>query len=217
MTNESSGQQGFSCLIIRLTRDPLVFLLRLFRRIIPFLQFHNLKERSERRIVTGRLLALTAAGVSAVMDIHSMRISNIWIVCSLLAGLWQSAAGSGPGIPGYLAGMILPLILLGWMFPFRLIGAGDIKLFCALGGIMGGEDILWCIGYAFLSGAAISLALLVSCGGLGERIRCLLEYFSAYLRTGIVKPYYRKGGAPENIHFSIPIFMSVMLYTGGIY
>ena len=36
--------------------------------------------------------------------------------------------------------------------------------------------------------------------------------------TGEIRPYYRKGMSfPENFHFTVPIFLSVVLYAGGVY
>lgn len=54
--------------------------------------------------------------------------------------LFASASGvrSG-GVPAVLGGSILPLFLLAVLYYFRMLGAGDIKLFCAIGGLMG-ED-----------------------------------------------------------------------------
>ena len=70
---------------------------------------------------------------------------------------------------------------------------------------------------SFLAGAVISLAILIFCGNPAERLRYLTSYLEDYLRTGIRKPYYHRGFALENFHFTIPVFMSVMLYAGGIY
>ena len=94
---------------------------------------------------------------------------------------------------------------------------GDIKLFCVLGGIMGPVHILWCIWYAFLTGGLLSLAILILCGGFSQRIQYLVKYMKTYIRTGERKAYYRNGTAWENIHFTVPVFMSVMLYAGGMY
>lgn len=44
-------------------------------------------------------------------------------------------------------------------FIFHMIGAGDIKLLCALGGIMGPRTVMECIVYSLLAGAGISLAI----------------------------------------------------------
>lgn len=82
---------------------------------------------------------------------------------------------------------------------------------------MGPETIWRCMGVSFLMGAAISLPLLILYGNPAERLRYLQSYIRDYQRTGIRKPYYRTGSALENFHFTVPIFMSVMLYAGGIY
>ena len=152
------------------------------------------------------------------MDLYQMQIKNSWIACSLLAGfVLQLFRNNMNGISSFLAGGTLPVLLLGSLFWFRMLGPGDIKLFCALGGIMGPTVVCKCIWYAFLSGAGISLAVLISSGEAGNRIQYLTGYINAYIRTGKKKPYYRKGTAVENIHFTVPVFMSVMLYAGGIY
>ena len=111
----------------------------------------------------------------------------------------------------------MPLVILGWLFCLRMLGPGDIKVFCALGGIMGVTKILWCIWFSFLCGAVISLAVLLFYGELWKRMAYLMAYLISYFQTGIIKPYYRRENALENIHFTVPIFMSVMLYTGGLY
>ncbi len=169
------------------------------------------------RITIDRMLALTVAGVSVMMDLFCMRISNRWICCSLLAGFVISRMEAGRGTGEFVLGVVLPVFLLGWLFYFRMLGPGDIKLFCALGGIMGPEAVLRCIAAAFAAGAVISLGILVICGGFRERLRYLLEYLDHCRRAGRRRPYYRKGEAWENFHFTVPIFMSVLFYAGGMY
>lgn len=164
------------------------------------------------------ILLLLIAGVSAVMDLHETQIKNGWILCSLFSGLifqiWQKGVS---GAAFFTAGAFLPLVLLGILFVFRMIGAGDIKLFCALGGIMGPSVIVRCVGVSFLAGAGISLALMLSLGEFRYRFCYLAEYLRRFILTGKREPYCRRGMALENIHFTVPVFMSVMLYTGGIY
>ena len=164
------------------------------------------------------MLLLTIAGVSVLMDLYNMRVKNSWILCSLFTGAVSSFWQKGfAGLAGFVPGMLIPLAVLGWMFYFRMLGPGDIKVFCVLGGIMGPVKVLWCIWFSFLCGAGISLAVLVCCGGIRQRIMYLMTYLMEYLQTGSRKPYYQRENTPENIHFTVPIFMSVMLYTGGLY
>ena len=136
------------------------------------------------------------------MDLYQMKIKNSWILFSMLIGfgydLWR---GGWNGTAFFISGTGIPLVVLGWLFYFRMLGSGDIKLFCVLGGIMGPVHILWCI----------------LCGGFSQRIQYLIKYMKTYIRTGERKAYYRNGTAWENIHFTVPVFMSVMLYAGGMY
>ena len=114
-------------------------------------------------------------GHGSLFHAHQQRLDTVfpWRR-SVVLSFWKRS-----GLPVYLAGAVLPLALLGWLFRFRMLGSGDIKLFCRLGGIMGPEAVLYCIGFSFLTGAAISLALLISCGGFTERISYFLEYLAA--------------------------------------
>ena len=98
------------------------------------------------------MLLLTIAGIAVLMDLYEMRIKNSWIICSFIAGLTYSIwSGNRHGIVQFVLGTAVPIVLLGWLFYFRMLGTGDIKLFCVLGGLMGPYHILWCMWYALTS------------------------------------------------------------------
>ena len=101
------------------------------------------------------------------------------------------------------------------LFRFRMIGAGDIKLLSAVGGFMDFSAICWCMFCSFLIGAALSAAVLATCGDFSRRLRYFSRYFHNYFQTGKVVPYRKYGMQPEHIHFSVPVFLSVLLYAGG--
>ena len=136
-------------------------------------------------VIGGRILLLTITGVAVLMDLYQMKIKNSWILFSMLIGfgydLWR---GGWNGTAFFISGTGIPLVVLGWLFYFRMLGSGDIKLFCVLGGIMGPVHILWCIWYAFLTGGLLSLAILILCGGFSQRIQYLVKYMKTYIRTG---------------------------------
>ena len=68
------------------------------------------------------------------------------------------------------------------------------------------------------AGAGISLAILISTGGIRRRFLYLYQYMNEFYCTGEIRPYYRKGMSfPENFHFTVPIFLSAVLYAGGVY
>ncbi|MFR3881319.1 MAG: hypothetical protein ACLTX6_02600 [Lachnospiraceae bacterium] len=99
------------------------------------------------------------------------------MICSFIAGLIYSIwSGNRHGIVQFVLGTAVPIVLLGWLFYFRMLGTGDIKLFCVLGGLMGPYHILWCMWYAVLAGAVLSLAILFFCGGFHQRFHYLEQY-----------------------------------------
>ena len=67
------------------------------------------------------------------MDLYQMKIKNSLILFSMLIGfgydLWR---GGWNGTAFFISGTGIPLVVLGWLFYFRMLGSGDIKLFCVL-------------------------------------------------------------------------------------
>lgn len=129
--------------------------------------------------------------LAALMDFISFQVKNWLIVVGTISGLvfctYQEGMG---GFITSLAGAVLPLLCLWVFFLAHLLGAGDIKLLCAIGSFLGPEKILYCMGAAILI------------GGLFSAARLLL---------------YDREERKNTIRFAIPIFLSVVLYQGGFY
>ena len=90
------------------------------------------------KVIIRQMLLLTIAGIAVLMDLYEMRIKNSWIICSFIAGLIYSIwSGNRHGIVQFVLGTAVPIVLLGWLFYFRMLGTGDIKLFCVIGGLIG--------------------------------------------------------------------------------
>jgi prepilin peptidase CpaA len=95
-------------------------------------------------------------------DIRSMRIPNGLNGAAVLAGLalhaasggWQSLAESGLGIVAGF-GVVLLLHLAG------AVGAGDVKLFAAIGALSGAAFTLSALAYSILYAGFFGLALAV--------------------------------------------------------
>ena len=163
-------------------------------------------------------LALMITTVAVCMDVMREKVENSWIVLSWILGLgYQIGAEGIAGAGCFFAGVLIPILFLYPLFRFRMIGAGDIKLLSAVGGFMDFSAICWCMFCSFLIGAALSAAVLATCGDFSRRLRYFSRYFHNYFQTGKVVPYRKYGMQPEHIHFSVPVFLSVLLYAGGIY
>lgn len=164
-----------------------------------------------------RFLFLLGIGVLAVFwDFYARRIPNKLIVSGLLTGLaWQWCANGPPGLWMFAAGTVLPVILLGILHYFKMIGAGDLKYFMIVGGFVGPALCLKCVCISFLIAAVISLVTVVRFRILMKRLILLIQYIKNYVHTGIWVPYIENEENPAYVHLSLPIFLGSLLVTGG--
>ena len=177
-----------------------------------------IKEGMNPSMVFYRIFPAVVAGCAVLMDVQRTKVDNGWllfcVLVSLFTRLWEMDVGV---LACWVSGLLLPALILGVMFAFRMLGAGDIKLLCAIGSIVGPVKILKCISYSFLIGAVIAAALMVSNGIVCQRFLYLFRYIRAYSKTGKREPYGKSGMPLENFHFTVPIFLSALLYAGGVY
>lgn len=162
---------------------------------------------------------LISIGALAVFwDLWKDKIPNSLVIAGLGLGCcWQITAKGLYGILDFLGGAILPLLLLAVLFYFRMMGAGDIKLFAAIGSFVGMKTVLMCMMFSFLAGAVISIFLIFRRGILRKRLTYFFAYFSNYYQTKNWIPYRNRMERECSIHFSLPVFISLMMYVGGIY
>lgn len=163
-------------------------------------------------IILCSLLLLTL-----LVDIRIHRIPNILIFFGLFFGICcQICSMDMTRVLCGIAGSMLAVILLYPLFLIRVLGAGDIKLLSVLGMFFGWRGSIYCIGYSFLIGALFSIIYMLYHQTLFQRFFHLYNYIRETLTTGHIGAY-RKGGYEKGvtIHFSIPIFISALLYAGG--
>lgn len=147
------------------------------------------------------------------------------------------------GVPTLLegaAGLVVPILLLGFFWHHRMIGAGDVKLLAVIGFYTGAADILWITFWSFAVAAVFSAGILYANGNGPERFRHFFRYVRSLARGDQPGPYRpvrvqketvrvrqkkRGGRSRETIqplrpdcemHFAVAVFMEVMMYAGGV-
>lgn len=149
-------------------------------------------------------------------DLRFGRIPNRLIVAGLLEGMiCQLAQYRAAGLVMFLGGSLLPILLLGVLFYFRMIGAGDVKLFCVVGGFLGAPSLLRCMALAGIVGAIWSAGVLWKRRLWAERLGYFVQYVLGYAKERHWKRYLDGVDEAGKIPFSLPILASVLCYVGG--
>lgn len=142
------------------------------------------------------------------------KVSNRLILTGLGIGLYFYWIEFGTkGIKTWGQGICVPLILLWILYIFRVIGAGDIKLFSMVGGFLGYHQVVQVIFMAFIIGAFFSIIHMIRFNILFYRLQYLANYIQSFLKEKKVTPYYTYGVDDPRavIPFSITIFFSVFI------
>lgn len=143
---------------------------------------------------TGMILI---TGIAALYDIRTWKIPNWLILVGLETGIfitvWQD--GVRIGCIHTLAGIGIPIAILYVMFLAGWLGAGDIKLFSAVGAFCG-FMICKIVLYAFIAGGCLSLLYVI------DLILCRRKRYSSE-------------GRPDRhrIHFSLAIWIACLVYA----
>lgn len=155
--------------------------------------------------------------LAVICDFYKGKIPNILILAGALIGTIFLCYGCDLGeILTHIPGILFPVIVLFPLYKIGTIGAGDLKLFSILGFYFTFFETLFCMFGAFWIGAVISLFVLLWHRNLQERIEFFVNYLKECFSSGQFQYYYLKSNEEENrktrIHFSLPIFISVILY-----
>lgn len=162
------------------------------------------------------LFLVSLAGIALVWDCWKRKIPNPTIVLGFALGVGCQFAERGvAGLLYFLAGAMLPILLLWLLFLFRMLGAGDIKLLAVVGGFLGPAhiwDFLWA---TLLLAGVISLLLLLRRGNFISRFYYFYCYISEYIKTGKRVSYIQENQKEGQMIFALPVFLAVILQVGG--
>ncbi|MCX8129817.1 MAG: prepilin peptidase [Clostridia bacterium] len=140
--------------------------------------------------------------LSLVCDIKTCKIKNGIVFPFILLGVAvNSMTGGFSGALRAFAGIMLPITLLIVFFLLRMLGAGDIKLFSALGAILGLKPVLYIMVYSFLCGGIIALILILIRKNGIQRLIHLLKYIKVSILTFSLLPYNEFGNKSDGSLF----------------
>ncbi|MCC8067561.1 MAG: prepilin peptidase [Clostridiales bacterium] len=159
-----------------------------------------------------QMISLTSIAVVAVLcDLQSGRIPNAVTATGLMMGLtYQLFENEILGVILYLGGIMLPVLLLGGLYYFRMLGAGDIKLLSVVGGFLGPAGVLSCMVRSFFVAAVFSLVILYRNHLFGKQFTYFWAYISDYAKNGQWHSYTDGVDERAKFCFSIPVLIGIL-------
>jgi prepilin peptidase CpaA len=98
-------------------------------------------------------------------DVRYRRIPNAFVLATLIAGLALNVAAGGiSGGLNSLGGCLLAFILMFILHVFGAMGAGDVKLFAAVGAVIGAQLVLPTFVVVVLTGGLLALVTTLRSG-----------------------------------------------------
>lgn len=151
-------------------------------------------------------------------DYRDKRIPNYLVLLAAFLGVgWQSWDAGFSGALSYLGQAMLVMALLYPFFKIGGLGAGDVKLLGVTAGYLPFGKVLVFLFCSLLIAAMISVVKMWKDHIFRERMRYLSAYLEQVVRTGRWKFYQAECKFSMGIRMSGPVFISVLLYLGGVY
>jgi prepilin peptidase CpaA len=149
-------------------------------------------------------------------DFRSDRIPNWWILFGLGMGVLSMAGEGRAAYADYIAGCIIPFVLLIVLYALRVLGAGDVKLFMVTGLFLGRKEILWVMVWSFVFGGIYAFIKLIRGRCFRQRFSYLFHYVKRIAINGKPEAYVQEKATEEMLlHFSLCILLGSFFMIGG--
>jgi len=147
-------------------------------------------------------------------DIKTYKIKNSIVYPFMLIGIVTNLVLGGiEGLIFSLTGLFITILLMIILFVLRMQGAGDIKLFGAIGSIMGLKFALYTIAYSYLFGGVMALIVMLINKNGKKRLMYLINYIRSCFLSLSLLPYtdFKDKSDGAKFHFSYAIFCGTII------
>jgi prepilin peptidase CpaA len=156
-------------------------------------------------IVSSALLVPLAV-VITYYDARYRRIPNAFVLATLVAGLSVNTIIDGThGALASLGGCALAFALMFMLHIFGAMGAGDVKLFAAIGSVVGLSLVLPTFLVVVLVGGALAVVTMLRAGTVKETLWRVVQIFVGFL-PGWEMPRF---SVPAERRYTIPYGVAI--------
>jgi prepilin peptidase CpaA len=155
-----------------------------------------------------QLFLVPLAVLVAYHDVRYRRIPNAFVLATLISGLTLNfALGGFKGGLNSLGGCVLAFILMFILHVFGAMGAGDVKLFAAIGSVIGAQLVLPTFVVVVLTGGVLALVSVLRSGIFSTTMHRVLQIFVGLL-PGWQMP---KFSVPADRRLTIPYGVAITI------
>lgn len=150
--------------------------------------------------------------LSLYFDIRENKIKNFITLPAAMLGIILNTLEKGiDGLLFSITGWVVPVVFLIILYFINVMGAGDIKLYAAIGAIMGMPFVLYSFIFSVYFGGLIAIVLLLKRKEFIYRIKNIVSYFLGLIFSLRIIPYCRKNDTYSKFAFSIAIVPAALL------
>jgi len=159
-------------------------------------------------------LLIPLAIIIAYYDVRYRRIPNPFVLATFISGVAMNAILFGlHGVVGSIAGCALGFVLMFMLHVFGAMGAGDVKLFAAIGAITGAHMILPTFLVVVLTGGVLAVVSIIRVGALLSTMHRVLQIFAGLLPGWEMPKFAVPADRSHTIPYGVAITIGSIIST----
>ena len=168
------------------------------------------------KVITAVLFIPLAVAI-IYMDVRYRRIPNKLVLAILVAGISLNLLFQGwHGLVTSLEGMALGFGMMFLLHAIGTMGAGDVKLFAAIGSIVGISSVLQTLLLVTLMGGLLALAKMIYARRIGRTMFGVVQFFYGLLPGQTVPRFEVPPDGSNTLPYAVPIclggLVSVLMF-----
>lgn len=162
-------------------------------------------------------LLLPLAIVIAYYDVRYRRIPNAFVLATLIGGIAINAIFGGfSGVASSVGGCVLAFVLMFMLHIFGAMGAGDVKLFAAIGAVTGSQMVIPTFVVVILTGGLLAVVSMVRSGMVKTTMHRVLQILVGMLpgwqMPKFAVPTDRRHTIPYGVAITMGSIISVAIF-----
>ena len=159
-------------------------------------------------MIAALALLLPLTGIITYFDVRYRRIPNLFVLATLVSGLLLNfVAGGLDGLRASAGGCLLGFGLMFMLHVFGAMGAGDVKLFAAVGSVVGSHLVPSTFLVVLLTGGVLAVYTILRNGTLVSTLLRVLQIFVGLLPGGQIPRF----SIPSDRRHTIPYGVAITL------